>query len=86
MNVYLISEVANQLRCSRGAVINLIRSGRLKANNIGSKTRHSYRITQAQLEAFQRGHLEVDATPPVVQLTLPTKPQLQVKRFMKLGS
>jgi excisionase family DNA binding protein len=49
----LVAEVAKRLKCSKDKVVQLIQSGRLAALDIGSETRHSYRITEEQYAAFR---------------------------------
>jgi len=50
--ILLVPEVAEILRCSTRHVRNLIRSGSIKAFSVGSGDRASYRISEADLNAF----------------------------------
>jgi excisionase family DNA binding protein len=49
-------EVADRLKLNKDTVLRLIRSGKLPAAKIGSKT---YRITEDALAAFMRGETPV---------------------------
>ena len=50
--IFLTDEAAEILRCSTRHVRNLIRSGSIKAFSVGSGVRASYRISEADLNAF----------------------------------
>jgi excisionase family DNA binding protein len=51
-SVMKVAEVAKRLKCSKDKVTQLIQTGRLKAIDLGCETRHSYRVTEQQLDSF----------------------------------
>jgi excisionase family DNA binding protein len=53
MDLLLVSEVAERLRCSHSMVYDHIAQGRLQAYKVGGKK--GYRVSEEQLQAFLRG-------------------------------
>ena len=51
------SEVAEILKCSKGHVINLIKSGKLKGTNLGTGRKAVYRVRLEWVEEFLFGQI-----------------------------